>query len=385
MLSHIDLNRDLSLYVHIPFCTKKCSYCAFFSRCNIDDFVIDSYVNKLCSEIQEVKDYYQRPFSTVFIGGGNPGLLKKDQLLKLCKTIGIADEFTIECNPENVNEHLYDSLEFVNRISIGVQSLDEKLLKKLGRNSDLNSTIKGINESQILRDRFKTKINYDLICCVPRFPNENVVDWHQDRNLERLFSMASFDHLSLYSLTVEEKTIMENLVKKGELIELSEDEQVKELLLLWEKIEDRGFEHYEVSNFAKNEDSECKHNLNYWRLNQYIGLGCSAASTLFNPYARIEATANIKEYVNNSLLSTYSIEELSQKEQIEEYLLMSLRTKYGINKTEFKRRFGFEVGKLQFIDFIDSKEYFKPNQKGYLIADAAVDYCLDTLFDRQNL
>lgn len=379
VLFNIDRQRKLSLYLHVPFCKRKCSYCAFFSKTGCSPLVIEGYVRKLIGEVVAVSDWYGMPFDTVFIGGGNPGVLGSQELLGLCRACcrnGHPREFTVEMNPESMaaagGDWLRSSLEYIDRVSIGVQSLDADVLAVLGRNSSLEETLAGIDVSQRLRREFGFSLGYDLMACVPGRQRRCVED------IGRLFEIADFDHLSLYSLMIEPGTGLSAAVERGELQIVDDDSQAQILIDCWREIESRGMFHYEVSNFAM-PGSECRHNLAYWRMEQYIGLGPGAASTAFDPYTRIECPADLGMYVESPPLSGYRQEVLGRREQVEEWVIMGTRIREGLSSDECLRRFGTGLPELSYPGFVCDGKRFFPTEEGFLLADGAACYAAERI------
>lgn len=354
----LDYDKPLSLYVHIPFCRKKCSYCGFFSEASCNNETIENYVNRIVSEITEITSKMnKKPFYTAFIGGGNPGILSVEQLTKIADTVcknGRPVEFTVEMNPENLSENhffLFDS--YFTRLSMGIQSFSNEALKFLGRNSSLNDTLQGIYVSQKLKKQTGIMLNYDLITCLPQ--------WHNSKeDLLTLLKNYSCDHISLYSLTAEENT---PLYKHRSILPNS-DEQADILCNLWNLLQDYGFKQYEVSNFAKDNKISI-HNSVYWNYQQYIGIGAGAASTGFvnSKTYRIEGS-------HNNRFWTYNIQELSLQESMEEFIIMGLRHSAGLNLTRLKSSYNKEIKSIPSGFFIQN-EYLKPTSSGLLTADSA--------------
>jgi oxygen-independent coproporphyrinogen-3 oxidase len=376
-LFDIDRTRPLSLYLHIPFCNRKCSYCGFFSKAGCSEAAIDAFASKLVSEIDFISQSLGKPFCTVFIGGGNPGILGEKRLLaiaKACCRWGKPSEFTVEMNPENAGSWLEGPLEYITRLSIGVQSLDQKVLDILGRNSSALDTLRGIEESQRLKQRCGFSLNYDFICCVPGCRESSVQD------LKKIRELARFEHLSLYSLMVEPKTVMGIRAEKGEFSPVGDDDQADELEMLWDLLESSGMEHYEVSNFAAGPDHECLHNKVYWNMGQYLGLGPGAASTLYSPYTRVECLSNVDQYINSPLFSGYRTEALGRIQQMEEWAIMGCRTRYGLGSDDCLARFGVRLPSfLEYPGFTYDGSFFRPGREGFLLADGAASYVLDAL------
>lgn len=369
---NIDSSRSLSLYVHIPFCRRKCLYCGFYSLPGCSASEVSAFTAKMGAEIDALAGYLQKPFDTVFFGGGNPGVLGVKDLYALaekCCRFGRPREFSMEINPESLDASFSPVFDYVDRLSVGVQSLSEKNLAVLGRNSSLHETLAGIETSQKLREKYSFSLNYDLICAVPGTETSGIDD------ISRLFSLGSFDHLSLYSLIVEEGTPLADLVDP-----MDDDLVADELEKNWAELENRGMEHYEVSNFCF-PGRECRHNLAYWRMDQYFGLGPGAASTVFSPYSRVECSPDLDSYLAGPHFSGYGVEELGRKEAFEEWAIMGLRTRFGLSRDECLSRFGFSLPVLSYPGFVDDGVSFRPQGQGFLLADGAAQYVVETVFE----
>lgn len=402
-LELLDKQDSLSLYLHIPFCNAKCYYCAFYSedkKCWNDD-KIDLYINKLSKEIKIIKSYYKKPFDTVFIGGGNPGVLGYDRLRQLLILIGPSKETTFEINPESLsNEYINLFKEgLATRVSVGIQSLDDKILKILGRKARYEDNIKAIsiiheledlevniednyfiNKNIISKEEYKAlnieiKYSFDLMTSLPTQTSDDTI-----KDLYEIVSKIDLLHFSLYCLTVEEGTYLYSLVKDKK-IKKNNDLFEKDLLeKLWSDLNDLGFYHYEVSNFTMHEN-QCLHNLRYWDLSPYVGLGCSAASTIYDDdkLIRITNTSNIDSYNSNELFEEYEVEHLNKKEHLEEYLIVGLRNKRGIKYNYLNKYFGIEKETIIQSFRILEKDLYEINldsinisEKGFIILDKII-------------
>lgn len=378
----LDLPRteDLSLYLHIPFCTTCCNYCAFYSEplaaCRPN---VDRYVDRLESEIVACMQD-RAGFRTIFIGGGNPGTLSCNQLERLLRSANAPNsrEVTIEMNPETFNESFFPlfSQGLVTRLSIGIQSMDDGVLGTLGRNARRKDNLKGLQLAQKARDSFGIDLSFDLMLCLPGQTIEQAID-----DIHQVLSYADCNHISLYCLTVEEGTELARQVGSGQTKVLDEDGQQQFLQNIWSELATLGFEHYEVSNFCKN-GKKCLHNMVYWGLGNYIGLGSSAASTLkdHTGYRHLSQTQNLSEFSTSTLFSGYTEERLGLSDEIEEFIMMSLRTDKGILKLEFAKRFSLDfdmlfahaVRTLHRAWYTDDKYGFVVTEAGYMVLDEIV-------------
>lgn len=354
-LQLLEKQESLSLYIHIPFCTTKCYYCAFYSEDNKcwNEKDINMYLDKLFKEIDLLKQFYNKNFDTVFIGGGNPGTLTLPNLRKLLIKIGPSKETTFEINPESLTSDYLTLFKegLATRISIGIQSFDDHILKLLGRNArkednfkalkfcrDLDNLKLDLNDNYFIKNKLidktsyielntKIKYSFDLMSSLP---TQSIKDSINDINI--LVDNTKLTHLSLYCLTVEEGSYLYSLVNNKK-INTNNDLYEKDMLKkLWAYLESINFNHYEVSNFAKNNDI-CEHNLRYWKLKPYISLGSSSASSIYNNgnLIRLNNTSSYKEYINNDLLENYEIEELNLNQFLDEYIIVSLRNNEGLS------------------------------------------------------
>jgi putative oxygen-independent coproporphyrinogen III oxidase len=327
MIELIDASRPVSLYVHVPFCVKKCGYCAFYSlpesalKCEEKE----KYFSVLMAELEELVSEYTKPFNTIFIGGGNPATLgweRLEKLLALAERNGKSREVTVEINPEFINAGISKILPLVTRISIGVQSFDSGKLKTLSRNTTRDVNLKALEMLSELRGKYGFDYNADLICCVPGESEEIL-----DSDLETIISYSP-DHISLYALSFEEGTPL-----TSKYVPLDDDLQNRMLLSSWKRLSEAGYRHYEISNFAK-EGKECLHNLVYWNLGQYIGLGPSAESSLgYENIVSLREKDTLDEYLNHH---DFDASRLTVTEAEEEYLLVALRKASGIEKKIMK-------------------------------------------------
>lgn len=333
--------KKVALYIHIPFCKQKCLYCDFPSYSHKEE-LMEEYVEALSKEILEKTKEYK--IESLFIGGGTPSYLSNENLKFLLNTINKLDfvenaEKTMECNPGTVNK---EKLEIIfnggiNRISFGLQSTSNEILKKIGR----IHTYEEFKENYILARKIGFKnINIDMMFGLP---NQRLNIW-----LESLKEVVELnpEHISSYSLIIEEGTPFYSLYDK-DLLDLPSEEEER---AMYEKgrdfLESKGYNQYEISNYAK-DNKECFHNKIYWQCKEYIGVGVSSSSYIDGK--RIKNIDNIKEYIknineNNSIID----EELenTEKDKIEEFMFMGLRMIKGIEEKEFENRFGKNVDEL---------------------------------------
>ena len=378
-LSFFDNAKALSLYIHVPFCISKCAYCAFYSRPGCTDGLMDSFTERLLKEISLVNEFIKdKTYETAFIGGGNPGCLGSERLTRIAEAVcrnGRPSEFSVEMNPESLNESFFPLFgKYFTRLSMGVQSLDETALTFLGRNADLKSTKRGLELSRRMKGQTGCTLSYDLITCLG--------PWHDElSDVKNLVENYHPDHLSVYALTLEEGTPLYN--RRPHLP--SEDEQYEILGRIWNYLAEKGYEHYEVSNFAK-PGFRCRHNCCYWAYEQYLGLGPGAASTAFpedGSVHRFSFRPDVDSYVSQEPLTGFDREDLSITEAVEELVLMGLRYKGGLDLGRLEMMVGKHVGRGLFDDmegFRIIRDYLVPDDKGLMVADAAASSILDALY-----
>ena len=327
---YLEPDRPVSLYIHIPFCTTKCGYCAFYSlpqnACRDDD--MSRFLDVLSRQLEALVEDLGRPFHTVYIGGGNPGLIgasRIDSLLTTAFRYGRPVECSMEINPETLDESFSLLLGKVDRFSVGIQSFDGRHLRTLGRNADTAACTKALDLLTDFRNEAGTLFNADLMTNIPRQSLDDALG-----DIDTLVSWQP-DHISLYSLTFEEGTrLIEQEVPAGE------DEEADMLNALWSHLDGLGYEQYEVSAFAR-DGHFCAHNLVYWNLGQYIGLGPGAESSVgYSSIVSSRESESLDGYLSDP---SFSSVRLSREEAVEEYLMTCLRTRWGLDKEEFSRRF----------------------------------------------
>ncbi len=331
----------------------------------------------------KIQDIRSEAYETVFVGGGNPGCLAIDDLRELVRVInskGNSKEFSMEMNPESLTEEHFPLFsQGVSRLSMGVQSLNPSHLKTLGRQANLADTLHAIELADSLRGQFQTQLNFDLMTCIP---GQSIQDAIEDINA--LVRLANPEHISLYSLTFEEGTVLADKVRSHTIHPLDDEEQAHLLDCCWKRLGELGYEQYEVSNFAK-EKAYCHHNLRYWGLQEYIGVGPSAVGTLFahSGLNRWKGRDDVMMYSKSPDFSCYEYESISKEEELTEYLLVTLRTKWGIDKQIFHNRFkrsfdkifGETVVKLQ-KDFAgcisNDSSHFSLTPNGWMLLDTII-------------
>lgn len=327
--------REIGIYVHIPFCVQKCIYCDFVSYANKIDLV-NSYVEALKQEITKQRNNIKEEIcvNTIYIGGGTPSYINSklicDIISYIKKEFNIVKEIeiTIEVNPGSVTESKlkdYTSAG-VNRLSIGLQSTDNVLLRKLGR---VHTYGRFLDTFNLARECGIANINVDLMIGIP---NQTI-----DILLNSINDITSLEpeHISVYSLIVEEGTKLKTILEKGRL-KLPTDEEERQMYWLVNKeLKKKGYIHYEISNYAKR-GYESKHNVDCWKQKEYLGFGVAAHSYFNNK--RYSNTDSIEKYIKNQC--NYTINEVQNKEaQMKEYMMLGLRKIKGVNISEFKEKF----------------------------------------------
>jgi oxygen-independent coproporphyrinogen-3 oxidase len=336
---------DLALYVHIPFCLKKCSYCDFISFPNKFDYV-EKYTDALVKEIRLYSSVGKKfKLNTVFIGGGTPSSINSIYIEKIMDGIykyfdtNELKEVTIETNPKTLDkEKLVRYRESgINRISMGVQTLNDNLLKILGR---IHNTEDFYKNYDLVRNLGFNNVNLDLMFGLPFQTLEDVI-----YTLKEVIKLEP-THLSFYGLIVEKGTKFYDLNNRGKLNLPDEDLERAMYHKGMEYLVSNGYEHYEISNFAK-KGYECKHNLFYWELKPYIGLGIGAHSNIFGK--RYWNFADIKEYISSLDNGSFPVsgEEVIDKDmEMAEYCILGLRLIRGIDKKNFLGRFGIDIKEI---------------------------------------
>jgi len=350
-----DFNRH-GLYIHMPFCRKKCLYCDFYSVPYFEDLA-SSYVSAILKQAQEL----DRDFSSVYIGGGTPSVLSVsllDKLLAGLKNFVKHDtEFTIEANPESLDKEKLGLFidKGVNRISIGIQSFDDKKLKALGRIHSAKEAIDAITFSK--QSGFKN-INIDMMFGIS---GETLGEWQAE--LAKAVASGT-QHISCYSLSYEKDTPFFRMREKKDILPLDGEAVAEMYAYTMEQLPKNGFEHYEVSNFSK-PGFECVHNLNYWDNDPYTGLGPTAVSYIGG--VRSENVPDAEEYIDRYKkgvnLTSYR-EQLSGVMAAKEAAAVKIRTKTGIDYRWFKNKTGFDFEEME-KDSMD--ELFKDNLVRYKI------------------
>lgn len=327
------MDKCVSLYIHIPFCVRKCLYCDFLSYSGMNNIMID-YAHALSKEILTLK---KRNISTVFIGGGTPTYLPVEAWKIIGESLSELNikkdaEFTVEGNPGTFNEAVLEYLKSigVNRISIGLQSWQNRLLKKLGRIHNIDDFM---DSYKMARKYGFKNINVDLMFAIP---DQSYKDWME--TLKNVIDISP-EHISCYSLIIEKNTPYYEMNKKN-MLNLADEETERSMYFdAVRLLSENGYNQYEISNFSK-KGYECKHNLVYWELKDYIGCGLGAHS--YDNSVRYKNTDDIKLYIK-SPFENREYKKNSIKDNIEEFMFLGLRKTNGISEKEFEEKFKRDV------------------------------------------
>lgn len=367
-----------SLYIHIPFCASKCTYCDFFSIPVGNDFSLCEQTQRIFKDyilaLKKELEYYLKKFQikslkTIYIGGGTPSLLSVGQIRELFDFIGSKlnieenAEITLEANPQDISEKFLDELKKtpVNRLSLGIQCCNDNVLKTLGRRCDINQVNFAL---EIIKNKWVSSglsFSCDLISGLPLLSDEDFM-----LGLEKVIS-SGVNHISLYSLMIEDGTILEKQISRNE-IEYSDEKNDNQWILGKNFLEKNGFYQYEVSNFSK-KGFESRHNTVYWRTENYLGCGAGATGTV--DCFRWNNECDIGKYCDFWLNVVFGenlvyevekvlneknpriVEMLCEKEKEFEFLMMGFRLREGVKSSVYKKRFGFDLGKR--LGYSDSK------------------------------
>ena len=362
----------VGLYVHIPFCVKKCNYCDFcsFSISSVD--WRESYIDELCREISSYKSR-NIELDSIFFGGGTPTLLTTEEFSKIISAIKdsfslLPDlEFTVESNPRTIDEEKLSCLvaQGVNRLSIGLQSIHENEQKILGRIHNYQDFLGSYN---LARRCGIKNINVDLMYGIPEQTIESFTE-----TLEAVCELNP-EHISVYGLILEEGTPFYNI--QGELNLPSEDAECDMYYLAAKKLSDRGYSHYEISNYAR-AGYECRHNLKYWRCEEYIGVGVAAYS--YFDKKRYGNTDNPKEYSPANCVKYTQVDRIDFDVEQYEYVMLRLRLKEGFSLSDYMTRFqvDFRQGREKIISRLESAGYISLKddrvsltEKGFYISNS---------------
>lgn len=324
------------IYIHIPFCKSRCIYCGFYSTTLLD--LRKKYINAVCREMELRKNYIREPFSTIYLGGGTPSLLDEAELTKLFLYINnVYDvdrnaEITMECNPDDITPEFTNMLSRlpINRVSMGAQTFADSRLRLLHRRHNSDEVKHAV---KLLREAGIKNISIDLMF---GFPDESLSQWKEDISAALALNV---EHISAYSLMYEEDTPLWKMLDTGKVKEIDEELSLTMFKELVCQLTDAGYEHYEISNFAR-PGYRSRHNSNYWHQVPYIGLGAAAHS--FDLNSRQWNVADLKLYIeeiNNGIIPMER-EELDNDTTFNDIITTALRTSDGINLNALETRLG---------------------------------------------
>lgn len=324
------------IYIHIPFCKSRCIYCGFYSTTLLD--LRKKYINAVCREMELRKNYIREPFSTIYLGGGTPSLLDEAELTKLFLYINnVYDvdrnaEITMECNPDDITPEFTNMLSRlpINRVSMGAQTFADSRLRILHRRHSSDEVKHAV---KLLREAGIKNISIDLMF---GFPDESLSQWKEDISAALALNV---EHISAYSLMYEEDTPLWKMLDTGKVKEIDEELSLTMFKELVCQLTDAGYEHYEISNFAR-PGYRSRHNNSYWHQVPYIGLGAAAHS--FDLNSRQWNVADLKLYIeeiNNGIIPMER-EELDNDTTFNDIITTALRTSDGIDLNALETRLG---------------------------------------------
>ena len=356
-----------AVYVHIPFCKHICAYCDFCKVLHIKSFV-DDYLDALQNEI--INSYDGEYIKTVYIGGGTPSCLSHPERVKLFRILSniktTSDcEYTIECNPDDITDDFLDDIvqAGVNRISIGVESFDNNNLKLMERDVDFNDLSKKID---LIRSRGISNINLDLMYAIP---GEKITTLKKDISL--LLKLKP-THISTYSLIIEEHTKL--AIDDTKYISPDKDRKMYDYIC--KTLAKHEYNHYEVSNFAK-EGFESKHNIVYWKNEEYYGFGLGASG--YKGGVRYTNTKNLFEYINHKFQKEALL--LSFKDQTDNEIMLGLRLMQGINVNDFFEKYNKNIQELYPVEVLIKDKYLI-YKNGYLYINPDYIYIMNEILTK---
>ena len=365
--------KELGIYIHIPFCKQKCYYCDFYSLPNNEN-LIEQYIKTLLEEINEFFKLNKGKYNitTIYIGGGTPSYIDSkyinDIIYKIKENVEINKnvEITIETNPGTVNEQKLKEYykNGINRLSIGLQSTDNVLLKNIGRIHTYEEFVKNY---KMARDIGFENINIDLMLALPEQQIKNL-----EESVDKIIKLNP-EHISVYSLILEEDTKLYEMIK-NKVYNLPNDKE--ERIMYWntkQQLEQNGYIHYEISNFCKNGFTS-KHNINCWEQKEYIGFGAGAHSYI--NLKRFSNICDIKKYINNRK-ENITIHEIQDKNmQMKEYMILALRKLDGINLRQFKEKFNTDATTIfeKEIDKLIKEELIKADKTNIKLTNKGLDF-----------
>ncbi len=363
------------LYIHIPFCRQKCYYCNFYSLAS--QKYRNEIIEALLLEIDIQKQYLNgEKLDTIYFGGGTPSLYEPEQIQRIIQkavsVFGLSNnaEITLEANPDDIKPGWLQTLTetSINRLSIGIQSFYNDDLKYLNR---IHNALEALEAISLVQKSGFSNLSVDLIYGIPTLD-----DYKWRENIKTVLEL-NIPHISAYALTVESGTTLDHFIRKKKYLNVDDHQAERHFNILMELLNRNGYEHYEISNFAK-PGQYAKHNTSYWQGKKYLGLGPSAHS--YNHISRQWNIANIRKYLDGIKVGVLNFEKetLSKSQQINEYIMTSLRTMWGMDMLKIEAEFGSEIKdilKRQLVDLEETGYIFVENKivkltlKGKLFAD----------------
>lgn len=370
----MSINKKIGLYIHIPFCLSKCPYCDFFSIVSHDDELKERYVSALINEIEiygrKIKDM---ELISIYVGGGTPTVLEGEQLKEILSScfynFSVAEkaEITIEVNPGTIDGDKIKTIfrAGVNRISIGGQSFNDRVLKKIGR---IHSKEDIMKTYQLARYAGFNNINVDLMFGLPGLSKREF-----EKTLKELMMLRP-EHISLYALTIEQGTPLYEFIESGKARLPSDDFCSKLFVSAIDLFSGNGYEHYEISNFALT-GKRCIHNELYWKNESYLGIGAGATSYLDNK--RYQNYRDLNQYINlleSGILPIRYQEILPLKERMAETIILKLRMMEGLNKDDFRKKFKVPVEKVFYtpLQTLQEQGLLADNGSNYLLTKKGI-------------
>jgi oxygen-independent coproporphyrinogen-3 oxidase len=328
------------IYVHIPFCKQACHYCDFHFSTNTK--LKAEFITALCDELVLQKDYLNgEQVETIYFGGGTPSLLTAGEISNILETIqghfstDSSAEITLEANPDDLTKNKLQALKTIgiNRLSIGIQSFDDGILKFLNRAHNAGMALNSVNDA---RELGFENISVDLMFAIP---GQDLTCWK--KNIAKAIDLRP-EHISSYSLTIEEKTVFGKWASQKKIHVPDDDVSATEMMTLIDVVESAGYHHYEVSNFAK-PGYMSRHNSGYWKGKKYLGIGPSAHS--YNGSTRQFNISNNPQYLKSLQLGRVdaTLETLSREDQINDWILTTLRTSWGTDLQKLRREHAYDL------------------------------------------
>lgn len=367
---HVE-HKPFGAYVHVPFCVSKCGYCDF---CRVTELgLVCGYLKTLEKEIEESEIKGRQP-RTIYVGGGTPSCIGKENVSKLLGIVGKSfdlrkvEEFTVECNPDDVDRELCEIMveNGVDRVSMGVQSMNEKMLKLMGRRHSVEQVG---NAVACLREAGIKNISLDFIYGLPVMESYDF-----ERDIERFLEL-DVEHCSAYSLSYEEGSIFTKMVEEGRLTAMEDDEVAEQYEILTAKMRERGFEHYEISNYAR-KGKRSRHNSSYWNKTPYYGFGPGASS--YDGKVRTTNVMDVRQYIRSGGREKSLVEKLTSLDEYEEAVMLRLRTIEGVGVEELPEEYREEFIEKARVEMkngnLAEKEgrYFIPEKK-WFVADGIIE------------